>query len=149
MTGFDGSPTAPNLLVEAVIALVVAGAFAIASMIKLRRRHFDTPAWHVHLGAGIYGLVFGAVIGFVLVPLRLLVMSDGHVPAEVSAWSGLGFVLVMIALRRGLLGRLPYLGPQVRAYRRASLRRVIEASQKELDKLEAHPDPAVKEVRAQ
>ena len=54
---------------------------------------------------------------------------------KAAAWSSFGFIVVMIALRRGLIGRLPFLGPQVRAYRRASLRRMIEGAQKDLDKL--------------
>jgi hypothetical protein len=43
----------------------------------------------------------------------------------------------MIALRRGVLARLPFLGPQVKAYRRAVLRKQIETAQKQLESLTA------------
>ena len=54
-----------------------------------------------------------------------------------AAASGLGVLAIMIAIRRGLIGRLPFLGPQVRAFRRASLRRAIETAQGQLARLEA------------
>ena len=57
-----------------------------------------------------------------------------HKP-QTAAISGFGFLAVMMSIRRGLIGRLPFLGPQVKAYRRAMLRKTIETAQKQLDKL--------------
>lgn len=125
-----------NLYIEGTVAFFIMIFFVIMSMATLRERHRDTAAWHVHLGAAIYGAVFGLVIGFVIVPLRMVLMS-GELPPEMMSFSALGLLVVVIALRRGVIGQLPFLGPQVKAYRRASLRRAIEASQKQLDKLTA------------
>lgn len=126
----------PNLYVEGVIALVVAAAFVVFAMTLIKERHRDVAGWHVAVGAAIYGAVIGLVVGFVIVPLRMVLMN-GHVAPQTAVLSGLGLVSFTMALRRGLIGRLPFLGPQVKAYRRALLRRTIEAAQKQLDKLTA------------
>jgi hypothetical protein len=123
-----------GFMIEAIIAAFVAAVVVIASLWNLRERHRDVSAWHVHVGAAIYGVVIGVVVGFVIVPLRF-VLASGRVDPQTAAWASFGFIAVMIALRRGLLGRLPFLGPQVRAYRRAALRRSIEGAQKQLEKL--------------
>ena len=123
-----------SLYIEFAVALIITLVFVFSSIFTLRSRHCDMSAWHVHLGAAIYGVIFGAVIGFIIVPLRVALMG-GEMPPETAGLSGAGALILIIALRRGLLARLPFLGPQVKAYRRASLRRQIEGAQKQLDKL--------------
>ena len=123
-----------NFWVEAAVAAVVSIAFVLTSIFSHRERHRDVEAWHIHVGAAIYGAIFGAVIGFVIVPLRVF-LTDASLPPQYAAVSGFSVLFIMIALRRGLIGRLPFLGPQVRAYRRAGLRRTIENAQKQLDGL--------------
>ncbi|MEZ5895457.1 MAG: hypothetical protein R3C51_03570 [Parvularculaceae bacterium] len=123
-----------NFTVEAMVAAAVMVIFFIQSLFTLKERHRDVEAWHVHVGAAIYGLIFGGVIGFVIVPMRALLM-DGSLPPQVAAYSGFGVLGVMLALRTGFIARLPFVGPQVRSYRRASLRRVIERSNKQLNQL--------------
>lgn len=123
-----------NYWVEAAVAAVVTVVFCLTAMLMIRERHRDAALWHVLLGAAIYGAIFGLVIGFVIVPLRM-VLINGDLPPQYAAVSGFGVLAVMIALRRGLIGRLPFLGPQVRAYRRALLRRTIETAQAQLDRL--------------
>ncbi|PQA89483.1 hypothetical protein [Hyphococcus luteus] len=127
-------PSDLNLYIEAFVALFITGVFVVSAMLTLRDRHRDRSAWHVYLGAAIYGALFGAIIGFIIVPLRMALMN-GDMPTGMAGYSGLGALVLIIALRRGLIARLPFLGPQVKAYRRASLRRQIEAAQKQLDKL--------------
>lgn len=151
MNAYSGSsggvPSMPEgfaLTLEVIVAVMVTLAVVISSLLTLKERHRDAAAWHVHVGALIYGAVFGVVIGFIIVPLRML-LSSGNVDPRTAGWSSLVFVAVMIALRRGLIGRLPFLGPQVKAYRRAALRRSIEMSQKQLARLAprtAPPAPA-------
>ncbi|MEE2692424.1 MAG: hypothetical protein VX640_12870 [Pseudomonadota bacterium] len=123
-----------NYYVEGFIALFIMLMFLLTAMMTLRKRHRDTAAWHVNLGAAIYGALFGTVVGFIIVPLRM-VFVNGAVDPQTAAYSGFGFLAIMIALRRGMLARLPFLGPQVKAYRRASLRRAIEIAQQQLDQL--------------
>lgn len=132
-------PPGMNYYIEGGVAVVILLFFVISSLSSLKERHRDTPAWHVHLGAAIYGAIFGAIIGFVIVPLRMVLM-EGELPPQTAAYSGLGLFALIIALRRGLIGRLPFLGPQVKAYRRASLRRQIEVAHKQLDRLTPKAD---------
>jgi len=127
-------PTGMNLYIETAVAVTIMAVFVVMSLAGLKERHRDTAAWHVHFGAAIYGAVFGAIIGFVIVPMRMVLMQ-GELPPQMMGLSGFGMLALIIALRRGLIGRLPFLGPQVKAYRRASLRRQIENAQKQLDKL--------------
>ncbi len=123
-----------NFWVEATVAAAVTVAFVLSSSMMIRKRHRDAALWHVLLGAAIYGAIFGLVIGFVIVPLRM-VLINGDLPPQYAAASGFGVLAVMISLRRGLIGKLPFLGRQVKAYRRALLRRTIETAQSELAKL--------------
>lgn len=125
-----------NFWVEAIVAIVATLLFVLSALLMIRKRHRDAALWHVLFGAAIYGAIFGIVIGFVIVPLRALLM-DGDLPPQVAAISGFGVLAIMISLRRGLIGRLPFLGPQVKSYRRALLRRTIETAQTELAKLTA------------
>ncbi len=123
-----------NFWVEAMVAVVAALIFLLSALLRLRARHRDVEQWHIILGAAIYGAIFGAVIGFGIVPLRALLMN-GSLPPQIAAVSGIGVIGIMIALRSGLLARVPFLGPQVKAFRRAILRRQIETAQKQLDQL--------------
>ncbi|MEZ5891776.1 MAG: hypothetical protein R3C58_01310 [Parvularculaceae bacterium] len=123
-----------NFYIEAFAAAAVMIVFVVVSMATLRERHRDTPAWHVNLGAAIYGAILGVVIGFVIVPLRMS-LTQGTMPPQTAGVSTFAALALVIALRRGLIAQLPFLGPQVKAYRRASLRRQIEIAQKQLDKL--------------
>jgi len=120
--------------VEGVVAVFIALVFVISAAISIKERHSDMSRWHILVGAGIYGAIFGAIIGFGIVPMRMMLM-EGALPPQETAVFGFAMLLFVIALRRGVIARLPFLGPQVKAYRRASLRRQIETSQKQLDKL--------------
>jgi len=130
----EGFAEHPNLYIEIAAAIVIAMTFLISAMINLRRRHRDVAVWHVWLGALVYGAVFGALIGFVVMPLRLF-LTDGSVPPEQAGYAGLGLFAVLLVLRQGVLSRVPLLGPQVKAYRRAALRRTIEQAEKQIAKL--------------
>jgi len=123
-----------NYYVEAAVAAAVAVIFVLTSVLTIKERHRDVEAWHIHVGAAIYGAIFGIVIGFVIVPLRVW-LTDASLPPHYAAVSGFSVLFIMIALRRGLIGRLPFLGPQVKAYRRALLRKTIETAQKQLAKM--------------
>lgn len=123
-----------SFVVEATVAAVVTVMFVLNAMTSIRERHRDVAAWHVLLGAAIYGAIFGGVIGFIIVPLRVW-LTDASLPLQYAAVSGFSVLFIMLALRRGLIGRLPFLGPQVKAYRRALLRKTIESAQLQLEKL--------------
>jgi len=130
----NGVPSSIGYGIGAIIAGVIALLFVLIAAVTLRDRHRQGDGWHVYLGALLYGSLFGIMVGFVLAPMRLALMN-GELPTSMAGPSGLLVFAAIIALRRGLLARLPFLGPQVKAYRRASLRRAIETSQKQLAKL--------------
>lgn len=123
-----------NFFVEISVAAVVMLVFTALAAITIKERHRDAAAWHVILSAAIYGAIFGAVIGFVVVPLRALLI-DGSLPPQAAAAGGFTTIAIMIALRSGLIMRLPFLGSQVKAWRRAALRRAVEKANLQLEKL--------------
>ena len=135
MSGYGAPPPGSlNLYVEAAIAAAIAIIFLIGAVSTLRTRHMDVSAWHVWTGAAFNGAIFGVVVGFVVVPLRAI-LATGTLPPEMAAGASFGFLAVMIALRSGLVSRLPFIGAQIKAYRRAVLRRSMEQAQKQLDRL--------------
>jgi len=123
-----------NFFVELSVAVIVMLAFAAVAALTIKERHRDVAAWHVIVGAAIYGALFGAVIGFVIVPLRAL-LTDTSLPPQYAAGGGLSFLAIMIALRSGVIMRLPFLGAQVKAWRRAALRRAVEHATRQIDRL--------------
>lgn len=127
-----------NFFVELGVGLIVMLVFVALAALTIKERHRDVEAWHVLVGAAIYGALFGAVIGFVIVPLRALV-TDTSLPPHMALGGGLSFIAIMVALRSGLIMRLPFLGPQVKAWRRAALRRAIENATKQIEKLSRRP----------
>lgn len=130
----NGAPPEYAIWIELAVAAVVASLTFLNAAFNLRERHRQGDGWHVYAGAAVNGTLVGLLIGFVLLPLRS-VMADRSLPQEQVLASVGGFVLTIVALRQGWVGKLPILGPQLRAYRRANLRRIIEQSQKQLDKL--------------
>ena len=141
MTGYGDYPAEMMPIIEAMVAIVVMVAFLFSSLFTLRNRHADKAMWHVHLGALIQGAIFGVVVGYLVLPMRMMLM-EGELPPRMTGIYAVAMLALIIALRRGLIARLPGLGPQVKAYRRASLRRSIENSQKQLDKLAPKEDRA-------
>lgn len=123
-----------NFFVELGVGVIVMLVFVALAALTIKKRHCDVERWHVLVGAGIYGALFGAVIGFVIVPLRALV-TDTSLPPQNAALGGLSFIAIMVALRSGIIMRLPFLGPQVKAWRRAALRRAVENATKQIEKL--------------
>lgn len=123
----------PGAFEAAVVGFIVA-VFVGYAAATLRKSRGEAPMRRVLVGAGAYGAVVGAVIAFVILPLRLVLIA-GDAPDWIAAVGGVGVFLTMFSLRRGLVGRLPFLGGHVRAYRRAQLRRTIAVAEKDLRKL--------------
>ena len=120
---------------EAAVVAFIVSVFVIYALATLRARHRDEAKWHIGVGAAVYGFIIGLIIAFVILPMRTRLI-DGETPPEVAAVSGVMVFLVMFSMRRGLIGRLPFLGAQLKSYRRAQLRKTIETAEAQLDKLE-------------
>lgn len=129
-----GVPTEYQLWIEIAVAGLIVLVTLGAAMAMLRERHRDVDAWHVWVGAAIQGAIYGAIIGFLVLPVRFTLMG-GEAPTLFAGVSAAAAFAVIIAMRRGVFAHLPFLGPQVKAFRRASLRRVIEVSNKQLESL--------------
>ena len=130
-----------NIYVELGVGMVIMLAFVALAALTIKERHRDVEQWHVLVGAAIYGALFGAVVGFVIVPLRAL-LTDTSLPPQDAAFGGLSFIAIMVALRSGIIMRLPFLGPQVKAWRRAALRRTVEHAEEQIKKL-GGPHPPI------
>lgn len=121
------------------IELGVAAAVMLISVgvtFLFKPEHMAPNPLAVRAGAGVQGLVLGALIGFVLVPFRMAVMSDAPPPPEASLAFLPAFAL-LIVVRSGLLARAPFLGRFIRAYRRATLRWQIGRAEQTLSRLDA------------
>lgn len=119
---------------EAAVVGFIVAVFILNAGVTLRAHAGDELA-SVLVGAGIYGFIVGLVIAFAILPLRVVLIS-GDVPNTFAALGAIGLFATMFALRRGAIGRMPFLGGQVTAYRRAQLRRGIAVASAQLARLE-------------
>ncbi len=132
---------APLMLwIEGIVALVIMLAFVIHSFFAFKPEHVEHHPTRVRIGAAIQGLTIGLLIGFVVVPLRMQVMDARGVETAVSpGMSSLSFLpalLLLIVIRRGALLKAPILSTYLRAYRRATLLKARDDTNKSLAKLD-------------
>ncbi len=134
------------LWIEGVTALVIALFIFAGSFFQLRDDHLGGDALSVRFGALLQGLLFGGVVAFVMLPLRLQLMQgamSGHGPSlpanGYNAWFG-ALALIWV-IRSGVVARAPVIGHPFRAYRLASLRRSVEIAQGRISRLEALDAP--------
>lgn len=130
---------APLMLwIEGGLALVIMLAFVAHASLAFKPEHVEHHPARVRIGAAIQGLTVGLLIGFVMVPLRMQYM-DVLDPRSTPGLSTLSFVpaiLLLIAVRRGVLLKAPLLSRYLRAYRRASLLKARDDADKALMKLD-------------
>ena len=122
------------LLVQAAVLLVILTLFLTIAFFQFKDDHLDGPKSLAMLGAGLFGLMFGLIVVFGVLPFRL--ERQG---AEPPQWLPL-LVLMIFALRSDRITSLPLIGKPLRAYRVASLRRTITQSRERLDKLRVARD---------
>ncbi|MEO0398921.1 MAG: hypothetical protein AAF224_05800 [Pseudomonadota bacterium] len=121
---------APYVFEGAVVAFIMS-VFTLYAAATLRARHRDVGFFSVLGGAAVYGVLIGLVIAFIILPMRAVLMS-AETPPEFAALGGILVFLTMFSLRRGVAGRLPFLGRSIKAFRRAQLRKTIETAEKQL-----------------
>lgn len=133
------------LWIELIVVGAISAAFLISTLF-FKAEHVEHHPSRVRKGALIQGLILGALIGFVLLPLRFaFFVPDASLvpdapPPPPKEWATLAlipFFVMMIIVRRGLLARAPVIGKYIRAYRRALLKFQIDGAQKALTRLEA------------
>lgn len=137
------------LWVEVLTALIIAAIVFVASIFQLKPEHMPRgDVLSVRLGAALQGLLFGTVVAFVMLPLRLQLMQSGLSPGGLSgggaprlpaggynAW--IGAIALIWTLRSGVIARAPIIGHPFRAFRLASLRQSVSVAQGRIARLEA------------
>jgi hypothetical protein len=128
------------LWIEGAVAAAIALAFFVASFFMFKPEHVEHHPLRVRIGALIQGATIGLIIGFVIVPLRMSLMSsagfDGAASPGMSSLSFVPAIGLLIAVRRGVLLRAPLISRFMRAYRRAMLLRTRDHAIKQLGKLD-------------
>lgn len=129
------------LWIEGLTALIIAAIIFVTSLFQLKKEHLGDDPVAVRLGAALQGLLFGSVVAFVMLPLRLQLMADGAPPEarDFRPWLiALGLIWI---IRSGIIARAPLIGHPFRAYRIASLKQIVTLSQGRIDRLEALDRP--------
>jgi hypothetical protein len=130
---------APLMLwIEGGVAVVIMLAFVAHAFFAFKPEHVEHHPARVRIGAAIQGLTVGLLIGFVMVPLRMQYMDvlDPRSTPGLSTLSFLPAILLLIAVRRGVLLKTPLLSRYLRAYRRAGLLKARDDADKALAKLD-------------
>ncbi|MGE0044256.1 MAG: hypothetical protein AB7T08_00705 [Hyphomonadaceae bacterium] len=126
------------LWIEGLVALIVMLAFFVSSFFLFNAEQVAHHPGRVRAGAAIQGLIIGLILGFVIVPLRMTMMSsamDGP-PNPYASLSILPAFILLILVRRGALLRAPVIKTYLRAYRRAMLNRTRDEALKQIAKLD-------------
>jgi hypothetical protein len=130
--------------IELCVVAAITGLFLLSAFVTLKPEHVDHDPARVRIGAAIQGLIIGALVGFVLLPLRLAffipdpaILGDAPRPPSggVASISILPFFILLIVVRLGLLARAPVIGIYLRAYRKAALKKEIAGAQQALARL--------------
>lgn len=118
----------------AIALLTFAAAYVLFKPADLGDRPF-----HVRMGALIQGATFGAILAFLIIPVRLQLMNaePGSPFSLAAALALLPALMAIIMVRRGALSFVPGVRHPTRAFRRALLRRQIRTAQEGLARLEA------------
>ncbi len=137
------------LWIEGAVALAIMVGYVLYAFLAFKPAHVEHMPTRVRIGAAIQGLTIGLLIGFVLVPVRMQFMEargmdmPGGAGTQSLAW--LPALLLMIAVRRGVLLKAPVLSTYLRAFRRASLLKARDDATQalvKLDEIEARRAPA-------
>jgi hypothetical protein len=137
------------LWIEGLVALAIMLAFVLYAFFAFKPEHVEHHPVRVRIGAAIQGLAIGLLIGFVVVPLRTQIMDmRGYETSLSSGTASLSFLpalLLLIAIRRGALLKAPVISKYLRAFRRATLLKARDDTDKalaRLDQIEARSAPA-------
>lgn len=135
------SEHAPLMLwIEGVVAFGFAFAFVLHAYLAFRPEHVEHHPTRVRIGAFIQGLMIGLFVGFVILPLRMGYMEfrgfDMPGGPVTQSLSFLPALWLLIIIRRGGLLKTPGLKTYLRAYRRASLLKARDDTNKALAKLD-------------
>lgn len=121
----------------ATIATIIA-IFLFQAFVLFKDEHTEHHPLRVKIGALLQGGIIGALVGLVLLPLRLsfFVPEIPGPPQAVASTAILPAFLLLLIIRRGLLARAPLIGRYLRAYRRAALKYQIDVAEQRLARLE-------------
>lgn len=125
-------------------------AFLLTAVFLFKDEHVEHHPVRVYIGATLQGFIIGALVGFVILPLRFAffvpdpeLIPGAPVPPPPKGLASLAILpafLLLLVVRRGLLARAPLIGRYLRAYRRAALMWQIDSASRALARLEALDD---------
>ncbi|HWA00877.1 MAG TPA: hypothetical protein VG841_11250 [Caulobacterales bacterium] len=116
--------------------------FFLFAFFIFKPEHVEHHPNRVYIGALLQGFIIGALVAFVILPLRFaFYLPDSSLmpapPKGVASLAILPALLLLLVIRRGVLARVPLIGPYIRAYRRAALKHQIDGARRTLSRLEA------------
>lgn len=129
------------LWIEGLAALLIATVIFVMSLFQLKREHLGPDPLAVRLGAALQGVLFGSVVAFVMLPLRLQLMEGGMSTQARDYRPWLIALALVWLLRSGIIARAPLIGHPFRAYRIASLKQAVSVAQARIHRLEALDKP--------
>ncbi|HWB45715.1 MAG TPA: hypothetical protein VG900_09770 [Hyphomicrobiaceae bacterium] len=141
--------TAPHLWswIEAAVTGGFTLVFFLFAFFVFKPEHVEHHPTRVYIGAVLQGLIVGGLVAFVILPLRFAffvphalvpdVPQPPPPPKGVASLAVPPALLLLLVIRRGVLARVPLIGPFIRAYRRAALKHQIDGARRTLARLEA------------
>lgn len=125
--------------IEAAVVTVILSLFLFQAFFLFKAEHVEHNPVRVRIGALLQGTIVGALVGLVILPLRLsyLVPEIPGPPQAVASTAVLPAFILLLVIRRGLLARAPLIGRYLRAYRRAALKHQIDLARTRLARLES------------
>lgn len=133
----NGTPL--YLWIELVAVGAIVALFLFQAFFLFNDEHVEHNPLRVRIGALLQGAIVGALVGLVILPLRLsfFVPEIPGPPQAIASTAVLPAFLLLLVIRRGLLARAPLIGRYLRAYRRAALKYQIDVARKRLARLES------------
>ncbi|HVY83652.1 MAG TPA: hypothetical protein VG943_00850 [Caulobacterales bacterium] len=138
---------APHLMswIEGAVTGGFTLLFFLFAFFVFRPEHVEHHPNRVYAGAVLHGFIIGALVAFVILPFRIaFFVPDSDIfpdapkpPKGIASLAILPALLLLLVIRRGVLARVPLIGPYIRAYRRAALKHQIDSARRTLSRLEA------------
>lgn len=125
------------LWIEFAVAAFVAVASYVTARFLIKEHHADPFTLDEALkGAMLYGVFIGVLVGFMLLPVRVMMMDQGIEEAAASAGSVLPLgIALLLYFRSDFPAAAPVLGRYFAAYKVAMLRRASDRTDRRVGRI--------------